>query len=113
MAEGKKETAQVTKTDDTKSSGKAVGALVCGICSIAIGTWCCFLWLPLGIVAMVLGKQEERAIAEGRSSEAGKSMAQWGFWLGLASLILGVVLNIIFMALGIFGTWMENVSNYY
>lgn len=98
---------QLPQQSENKSSGKAVGALVCGICSLLIGTWCCMLWLPLGIVAMVLGKGEEKAIAQGRASAAGKSLAQWGFWLGFASIVIGVILVIIFAVFGVFSSVFE------
>lgn len=75
-----------------KASGQAIAAFVCGLCALVFGSWCCCLWLPLGLIAMILGKQEERAIAEGRSPVGGRALAQWGFWLGFAGLILGLLL---------------------
>ena len=87
--------------------------MICGICAIAIGSWCCFLWIPLGIVAMVLGKQEERAIAEGTASAAGKSMAQWGFWLGLIGIIIGVLFVLLSFVFGVFTNfWQDYIPNY-
>ncbi|MCR4438974.1 MAG: DUF4190 domain-containing protein [bacterium] len=79
----------------TSASGQAVAAFVCGLCAVLFGSWCCCLWLPLGVIAMVLGKQEERAIAEGRSPVQGRALAQWGFWLGLVGLIMGVLLVVV------------------
>ena len=88
-----------------KASGQAVAAFVCGLCTLLLGSWCCCLWFPLGVIAMVLGKQEERAIAEGRAPAEGKALAQWGFWLGLVGLLLGVLLVV---ALSSFvGHWLR------
>lgn len=82
----------VQSSQKGSASGQAVAAFVCGLCTLVFGSWCCGLWFPLGVIAMVLGKQEERAIAEGRSPAQGKALAQWGFWLGLVGLILGLLL---------------------
>ena len=111
VQEKKPTTTRKTTTKSTaaneKSSGRAIGALVCGICSIVIGTWCCFLWLPLGIIAMVLGKQEEKAIANGLAPESGKTLAQWGFWLGLVGVALGFLFSIIGLIFGVFTSIIE------
>jgi hypothetical protein len=68
-----------------KSSSAAIWALVLGIAS----------WLLCGIIAgipaWIIGKKELNAIAEGRSSQAGKSLAQVGMWLGIIQVILGVL----------------------
>ncbi len=86
-------------------SGQAVAAFVCGLSAVVFGSWCCCLWFPLGVIAMVLAKQEERAIAEGRSPAQGKTLAQWGFWLGLAGLILGLL--VIVACASFVGHWLR------
>ncbi|MDZ7270180.1 MAG: hypothetical protein ONB17_01055 [candidate division KSB1 bacterium] len=88
-----------------KASGQAVAAFVCGLCALVFGSWCCCLWFPLGLIAMVLGKQEERAIAEGRSPAEGRALAQWGFWLGLAGVLLGLLL--ITLGASFVGRWLR------
>lgn len=72
-------------TPQDKASSAAIWALVLGIAS----------WILCGIIAAVpawiIGKKELNAINEGRSSQAGKSMAQVGMWLGIIQVILGVL----------------------
>lgn len=68
-----------------KASSTAIWALVLGIAS----------WVLCGIIAAVpawiVGKKELNAIAEGRSSQAGKTMAQVGMWLGIVQVIFSVL----------------------
>jgi len=86
-------------TPQDKASTAAIWALVLGIAS----------WILCGIIAAIpawiIGKKELNAINEGRSSQAGKSMAQVGMWLGIIQVIIGVLaiigvlVYIIFIAL--------------
>ncbi|MBI5402657.1 MAG: DUF4190 domain-containing protein [Ignavibacteriae bacterium] len=72
-------------TPQDKASSAAIWALVLGIAS----------WVLCGIIAAIpawiIGKKELNAINEGRSSQAGKSMAQVGMWLGIIQVIIGVL----------------------
>jgi len=72
-------------TPQDKASTAAIWALVLGIAS----------WVMCGIIAAIpawiIGKKELNAINEGRSSQAGKSMAQVGMWLGIIQVILGIL----------------------
>lgn len=78
------------------ASGQAVAALVAGITS-----W--FLFPVIGgIVAVILGKMELNAIATGKSSPAGQSLAQVGFWLGAINLVLTVVGCVVSALIAIF-----------
>jgi hypothetical protein len=45
----------------------------------------------LGIVAWIMGKGEIGKISRGESSEAGRSMATIGMWLGIVNVILSVL----------------------
>ncbi|MEW6730319.1 MAG: DUF4190 domain-containing protein [Acidobacteriota bacterium] len=71
----------VWQGDQNRASGRAIAALISG----ALGFTVCPL---IGIVALVLGRQEITAIERGQSSPAGKTLAQVGFYLGAANLIL-------------------------
>lgn len=68
-----------------KASSAAIWALVLGIAS----------WVMCGLFAAVpawiIGKKEMNAIDAGQSSQAGRSMAQVGMWLGIVQVILGVL----------------------
>jgi hypothetical protein len=68
-----------------KASSSAIWALVLGIAS----------WVLCGLIAAVpawiIGKKEMNAIDAGQSSQAGRSMAQVGMWLGIAQVILSVL----------------------
>lgn len=64
-----------------KASGKAIAALVLGI----LGIVCCSV---LGPVAWIIGSQEKKAIAEGRSSEAGQTLATIGWILGIIGTVI-------------------------
>lgn len=72
-------------TPQDKASSASIWALVLGILS----------WVACGIIsaipAWIIGKKELNAIAEGRSSQAGKSMAQVGMWLGIIQVIIGIL----------------------
>lgn len=66
------------------ASSNSIAALVCGVLA---WTLCPLTALP----AAVLGFAEMKKIDRGEASRAGRSMAQWGAWLGLANCILGAI----------------------
>ncbi len=69
----------------------AIIALVCGILSYI---FCPFI---LGIVAWIMGKGELSKIDRGESSEAGRSMAKIGMWLGIVNVILSVLFGLVYV----------------
>jgi hypothetical protein len=80
-----------------KASGKATTALILGI----LGILCCSIVAP---VAWVLGSQELKDIAAGRSSAAGEGLAKAGKILGIIGtvlLILGRVWVVFFGGLAV------------
>jgi hypothetical protein len=68
-----------------RASSAAIWALVLGIVSWVL---CGFI---AAIPAWIVGKKELNAIKEGRSSQAGKTMAQVGMWLGIVQVIFSVL----------------------
>jgi hypothetical protein len=68
------------------ASGRAIAAMVLSIVSLVM---CC---LPASLIGMVIGKQEMNAIQEGRSPQAGETMAKVGFYLGIVSTALSLLL---------------------
>jgi hypothetical protein len=78
----------------TQASGKAIGAMVCGICSFFL---CCY-GIPLSIVAVALGSSARRSIARSRGRLTGDGMARAGVILGTVHLVLSV-LFILFVAI--------------
>jgi hypothetical protein len=69
----------------------AIIALVAGILSYI---FCPFI---LGIVAWIMGKGELSKIDRGESSEAGRSMAKIGMWLGIVNVILSVLFGLVYV----------------
>lgn len=69
----------------------AIIALVCGILSYV---FCPFI---LGIVAWIMGKGELGKIDRGESSEAGRTMAKIGMWLGIVNVILSVLFGLVYI----------------
>jgi hypothetical protein len=67
------------------ASGRAIAALITGIISLVL---CC---LPAGIVGIVLGKMEMNAIQEGRAPRAGETVAKVGFYLGIATTAISLL----------------------
>ena len=63
----------------------AIIAMVAGILSFVM---CPFI---LGIVAWIMGKGEIGKIDRGESSQAGRSMATIGMWLGIINVALSVL----------------------
>jgi hypothetical protein len=76
------------------TAGKAVGALVCGIVGLAVCA-------PVGIAAIVLGRQARSDIAASSGPVRGDGMAQAGLimgWIAVGLLILGVLVFVIVLA---------------
>lgn len=69
----------------------AIIALVAGILSYI---FCPFI---LGIVAWIMGKGELSKIDRGESSEAGRSMAKIGMWLGIVNVVLSVLFGLVYV----------------
>ena len=69
----------------------AIIALVAGILSYI---FCPFI---LGIVAWIMGKGELSKIDRGESSEAGRTMAKIGMWLGIVNVILSVLFGLVYV----------------
>lgn len=69
----------------------AIIALVAGILSYV---FCPFI---LGIVAWIMGKGELSKIDRGESSEAGRTMAKIGMWLGIVNVILSVLFGLVYV----------------
>lgn len=84
-------------TPQDKASTSAIWALVLGIAS----------WVVCGILsaipAWIIGKKELNAIAAGQSSQAGKSMAQVGMWLGIIQVILGILAIFVILIIVVIG----------
>jgi hypothetical protein len=76
----------------TGSAGtNAIIALVAGILSYVM---CPFI---LGIVAWIMGKGELSKIDRRESSEAGRTMAKIGMWLGIINVILCILFGLIYL----------------
>ncbi len=73
------------------TSGKAIAALVLGICSIPI---CILYGIPsivCGILAMVFSSKAKAQVVEGDVNPASKSMATAGWICGTIGLCLGII----------------------
>ncbi len=71
-------------SNNSSNNTMAVIALICGIVA-----WCGGSLLT-AIPGLILGKIELNKIAAGESAPSNKTMAQIGFWLSLAHVILTV-----------------------
>lgn len=83
---------QVIVRTDTQN-GFGIAALVLGIVGLALG------WGTLGIpsiLAIIFGAIGIRKANEGVATN--KLMAQWGMWLGIVGVALGVLLTVVFGA---------------
>jgi hypothetical protein len=69
----------------------AIIALVAGILSYV---FCPFI---MGIVAWIMGKGELGKIDRGESSEAGRTMAKIGMWLGIVNVALSVLFGLVYL----------------
>jgi hypothetical protein len=79
------------------ASTNAIIALILGILS----------WIACGIIAAIpawiMGKKEVNAIDAGQSSQAGRTMANIGMWLGIIQVILTIIALIVVVLLLLFG----------
>lgn len=92
--------------DQNKASTNAIMALILGIAA-----WVLTCSLLTAIPAWIIGKRELNAINEGRSSEAGRSMATIGMWLGIVNTIISIIALIIGFIIFIFGIFASAVQN--
>lgn len=69
----------------------AIIALVAGILSYI---FCPFI---LGIVAWIMGKGELGKIDRGESSEAGRTFAKIGMWLGIINVVLSILFGLVYI----------------
>lgn len=81
-------------------SGMSIAALICGILSLI----CC--GFVAGIPAIIIGRQELKAIKEGRSRVEGQTLAQVGYILGIIGTVLTCLAALAYAALMIFGISM-------
>jgi hypothetical protein len=93
---------------EDKASGRAIAAMVLGICSVVFG--CCLFGifgLGLGIAGLILSLNERKAIAAGQASEKGKVFAL----VGLITSIVGIVFGVGGLIGGIIGglTWFTTM----
>jgi hypothetical protein len=68
-----------------RSSSKGTWALVCGI----LGIVCCG---PLGIVAVIVGRQAQREGQPGGTAKAGEILG----WIAIALMVLGIIFFLVF-----------------
>ncbi len=73
-----------------QDSGKALASLLVGISSFIM------TGIIGAIIAIVLGSMARKEIAASNGALKGKGMADWGFWLGWANVILTVIALLIF-----------------
>src|SRR5258708_881677 len=73
------------------ASTNAIIALVAGIASYV------FCWGIAGIIAWIMGRGELKKIDRGESSEAGRSMAKIGMWLGIINVVLTIVVVLFYV----------------
>ncbi|MEP7145510.1 MAG: DUF4190 domain-containing protein [bacterium] len=86
------------------ASSNAIIALVLGILSfISCG-------ILAAIPALIMGRRELNEINSGRSSQAGKTFAKIGMWLGIINIILSV-LAIIFIVIALMAG-LFNIDDY-
>ncbi len=74
----------------------AIIALVAGIIS-----WVMCWWIG-GIVAWIMGKGELSKIDRGESSEAGRTMAKIGMWLGIVNVIVFTLIGLFYVIVIVF-----------
>lgn len=75
---------------NASASGKAITALILGIASLL----CC--GFMAGIPAFFVGRSEENDINQGKSPEAGRTLAKIGWILGLIGTILSCLGTIMY-----------------
>jgi uncharacterized membrane protein len=77
---------------------------------LGIAAWVLGCGILTGIPAWIMGKREISEIEAGTSSQAGKTMAQIGMWLGIISVILSIlalIVIVILIAFGVLGSIMN------
>jgi len=77
-----------------QNSGKAVGALVCGIAGLVVCQ-------PVGIAGIVLARQADEEIAASGGRLTGQGLAQAGRilgWISVALMVLSVIVITIIVA---------------
>ncbi len=74
-------------------NGLGTAALILGIVGLSIG-WC-FYGIP-SILAIIFGVIGWKKANQGLATN--KSMAQWGFWLGVGGTALGLIIGVIYGA---------------
>lgn len=73
-------------------NGFGIAALVLGI----LAALSCSGYLVLSALAIVFGALGIQKANRGEASN--KSMAQWGMWLGIAGVVIGVIVVLVFAA---------------
>jgi Domain of unknown function (DUF4190) len=76
-------------SDSAQTAGKAVTALVCGIVGL-------FVCAPVGIAAIILGRQARTEITASGGRLQGDGMAQAGLimgWIAVGLLIVGILVS--------------------
>jgi hypothetical protein len=81
----------VQPSSGAPQNGMGVAALVLGIVGFAIG-WC-FFGIP-SILAIIFGALGIKRANQGLATN--KSVAQWGMWLGIVGVALGLLFSILF-----------------
>ena len=84
------------------NNSKAIGALACGVVGI-LGIWVCFVGLPVGIVAVILGPMAKREIAASGGTQTGEGMATAGIVLGWIATALTIAFLVFAGVIGVFG----------
>jgi len=79
----------------SKTNGLALTSMILGIASVVF----CYLNLPLGVVALILGVLGRRKIEESGGAERGSGMALAGIICGSVDILWGVI-SIILLAVG-------------
>lgn len=77
----------------TSTNTKAVASLVCAMAGFSF----CLLGVPLGLAAVVLGRQARNEMAR-RPGEGGYGLAQAGFVIGIIDLVLFVPATLVVVA---------------
>lgn len=72
------------------ASGKSIAAAVLAVCGLLL---CCGPFT--GIPGAILGWMEMNAIKEGKSPPSGMIWAQIGLWGGIATSLIGGILNVL------------------
>ncbi|MCB0722010.1 MAG: DUF4190 domain-containing protein [Ignavibacteriae bacterium] len=80
-----------TGSSGESASTNAIIALVLGIAAYVC------LGIFAAIPAWIVGKKEIKAIEEGRSPQAGLTMAKIGMWLGIVNVILSVLFLLVYL----------------